>query len=63
MKCCILKVTKFSKLIKQEHICDKVKSRTRRLSGRTGEDRVGQEGKKMKVENGEVQRWDGLNAS
>lgn len=47
--------------MEQEHICEKVKSRTKRLSNRICEDRVGQAGKEEKVENREVQKWGGFN--
>lgn len=38
-----------------------MKSRIRRLSSRIGEGRVNEEGKEVKVEKGEVQKWGGLN--
>lgn len=56
----ILKLSKFSKVMEQERICDKAKAGTQRVSSRIGEGRGDQEEREAKVENGQVQKWGGV---
>lgn len=48
--------------MEQEHICGQLKSRSKRLSNRIGEDGGEQKEREVKGENREFQIWGSLNA-